>query len=97
MAAKCYKSSLETSALFTSMAKTYCQSPFRKIIYEQMVVAVLKNKQSMTACSLLCMCYNSVVNYPGAETRTLEITHKLKISATTLCDERKKKIFSHKA
>ena len=48
----------------------------------------------MTACSSLCMCYNSVVNCAGAETRTLEITHKLKISATTLCDERNKYILA---
>ena len=31
---------------------------------------------------------------PGAETTTLEITHKLRISATTLCDERNKYILA---
>ena len=36
-----------------------------------------KNRQSMTACSLLRMCYYSVVNCPGAATRTLE-TRSLK-------------------
>ena len=36
-----------------------------------------KNRQSMTACSLLRMCCYSVVNCPGAETRTLE-TRSLK-------------------
>ena len=36
-----------------------------------------KNRQSMTACSLLCLCHDSVVNCPGGETTTLEITHKL--------------------
>ena len=38
--------------------------------------------------------FNSVFNCPGAETTTLEITHKLKISATTLCDERNKYILA---
>ena len=54
----------------------------------------IKNRQSMTACSLLRLCYDGEVNCLGAETTTLEVTHKLKISATTLCDERNKYILA---
>ena len=46
-------------------------------------------------CACYCsISYNSVFNCPGAETTTLEITDKLKISATTLCDERNKYILA---
>ena len=50
------------------------------------------------ACNLLRLLYcsttdlNSVFNCTGAETTTLEITHKLKIRATTPCDKRNKYI-----
>ena len=33
---------------------------------------ILKNRQSVTACSLLHPCYDSVVNCPGAETTTTQ-------------------------
>ena len=58
-----------------------------------------KNRQSMTASVAYCVCYcsityNSVFNCLGAETTTLEISHKLKISAIMLCDEGNKYILA---